>query len=194
MRKEIYVSVLFFVFCLFALSIYGQSESLEQLRKKFTNYTIKAYSHYQNITETITKDTILVFPDDFIGSGTYATEFLKELQDKFGATNNVFVTIAILKTGKEYLETLNNNVYSCHILEKGILDDPTIDTKHKKIYYDVLHKLSQKLGIFATYEKGLYESEALVSLIKIPNNTFGLYWCESKQTKEKQWPQLFQRR
>ena len=35
MRKEIYVSVLFFVFCLFALSIYGQSESLEQLRKKF---------------------------------------------------------------------------------------------------------------------------------------------------------------
>ena len=165
-----------------------------QLRKKFTGCSVQAYNHYQDISKPITEDTVLFFPDDFIGSGTYATGFLMELQDKFGTTNNLFITIAILKTGKEQLESLNSSVYSYYVLEKGILDDKTIDTKRKQRYYDILHKLSQKLGVYASFEKGMYESEALVSLIKIPNNTFGLYWCESKQTKEKKWPQLFQRR
>ena len=154
---------------------------------------IYTFSNYKNISKPIDEQTLFIIPDDFIGSGTSAREFIEELRSKYGNVNIAFVTIASLETGENLLESLNCEVYSCHHLKKGIKDDETIDNNKKNEYYKILHHLSERLGIRPEYEKGLYDSEALISLLKIPNNTFGLYWCVSKKGKKLKWPQMFQR-
>lgn len=174
--------------CMF---VYPLKKQLKQIcHIKLPIYT---FSNYRSISQPINEHTLFIIPDDFIGSGTSAREFIEELRGKYGNVNIVFVSIASLKTGENLLKSLNCEVYSCHHLKKGIQDDETIDKDKKNEYYKILHNLSERLGIFPQYEKGLYDSEALISLLKIPNNTFGLYWCISEKGKKLKWPQMFQR-
>lgn len=179
-------------------SVKSSSEFLypfKQLLKQIFHLTLPIYtfSNYKNISKPIDEQTLFIIPEDFIGSGTSAREFIKELRGKYGNVHTVFVSIASLETGEKLLKSLDCEVYSCHHLKKGIQDDETIDNNKKNEYYKILHNLSERLGIFPQYEKGLYDSEALISLLKIPNNTFGLYWCVSKKGKKLKWPQMFQR-
>ena len=169
--------------------------NLKQQLKQICHITLPIYtfSNYKNISKPINEQTLFIIPDDFIGSGTSAREFIEELRGKYGNVNMVFVSIASLETGENLLKSLNCEVYSCHHLKKGIKDDEEIDNNKKYEYYKILHNLSKRLGILPQYEKGLYDSEALISLLKIPNNTFGLYWCVSKKGKKLKWPQIFQR-
>lgn len=172
--------------------LYTLKEQLREIHK--INKPIYDFSNYKIINQLIDDQTLLIVPDDFIGSGSYAHEFLEELRDKHKDIKNIiFITIAILKSGENLLKQLNYNVYSYYHLKKGIEDDNSISNSKKNEYYTILHKLSERIGVKNEYEKGFYNSEALISLIKIPNNTFGLYWCVSKKGKELEWPQLFQR-
>lgn len=168
---------------------------LKQLLRQICHTTLPIYysSNYKSISQPINEHTLFIIPDDFIGSGSSAREFIEELRGKYGNVNMVFVSIASLETGENLLKSLNCEVYSYHHLKKGIQDDETIDDDKKSEYYKILHNLSERLGILPQYEKGLYDSEALISLLKIPNNTFGLYWCVSKKGEKLKWPQMFQR-
>lgn len=174
--------------CMFVYPLKQQLKQIFHIKQP-----IYTFSNYRSISRPINEHTLFIIPDDFIGSGTSAREFIEELRSKYGNVNIAFVTIASLETGENLLESLNCEVYSCHHLKKGIQDDETIDDDKKSEYYKILHNLSERLGILPQYEKGLYDSEALISLLKIPNNTFGLYWCVSKKGEKLKWPQMFQR-
>lgn len=174
-----------------SMFVYNLKQQLRRIYK--LELPIYTSNNYKNISQKIDEQTMLIIPDDFIGSGNYAKEFIEELHNLYNTAKITFITIASLKTGKDLIKSLNCEIYSCHHLTKGIEDDNSIDLDKKNKYYKILHKLSEKLDIELQYEKGLYNSEALISFLKVPNNTFGLYWCVSKKGKELKWPQIFQR-
>ena len=61
-------------------------------------------------------------------------------------------------------------------LEKGISSIKNIDLRDS--YSKEMNKLEEKSEIREEYHFGYGQSESLISMIKIPNNSFPIFWYE----------------
>jgi len=126
-----------------------------------------------NINQSPTKRIILV--DDFIGTGDTAISYISELNNK-GIENSkiTIISIAAMREGHKKLILSGIGVFAGIVLEKGIssLEDQNL----KNSYVIEMNKLEAESFVEEDRHFGYGQSEALITLIRTPNNVFPIFW------------------
>ena len=120
--------------------------------------------------KTQIQKNVLIIVDDFIGSGKYATEVVKELTS-LGLSPEQIV-IASLYITQAGIEKLRNT--QC-LLEYGEIIEAYIEklTPPEKA---TLAEIEKKMCVDPEFQFGYGHSGTLVSLIRTPNNTLPIFW------------------
>lgn len=137
--------------------------------------------------------TLMIFIDDFLGSGdtflSFYSEFKRRVKMRAGD-----VCIAVLLVAQELgilaVENVGIRVFCPIRRGKGISDDPEIKDATKAL--SLMKGLERRLGVPLEYEFGYGASEALITMIRTPDNTFPVFWWEG-QIDGKHWRPPFAR-
>jgi hypothetical protein len=132
-----------------------------------------------------------IFIDDFIGTGETAINFLDEYEGQFKQKNEmiVFLCIGILQKGYEAIKARGYDVVFYKKLAKGIGESTCIIDKASA--YRLMDEIEEMLAVKG-YKYGYSQSEALISLMNTPNNTFPMFWARRGQNNAN-WPAPFPR-
>ena len=130
--------------------------------------------------------------DDFIGTGTTAKDFIEAYEEKLKSENSnfFFITIACLTSGLKQIRDLGSEIYYSICQGRGISDSTRF--QDYALALNLIDRIENRIDISADYLRGFLQSEALISLIRTPNNTFPAYWATRQKGGEK-WPSPFPR-
>lgn len=133
-----------------------------------------------------------IFVDDFVGTGNTVEEFLDdyELNHKSPHEKIVFAVICIMQKGLDYIRSRGYEVYYDKLIQKGIDDCEAISDKDAA--KQLMESLEAKLNVLKGYELGYLGSQALVTMIRTPNNTLPIFWL-TKRRGSGEWPAPFPR-
>lgn len=139
----------------------------------------------------------IIVVDDFIGTGDTATEALDEILALQNYSNkNLFVMSLVSQNrGKSSISKKGYELISDVIVSMGITDKykGKEQAKNKKVMASIEDILAKDKKFDQGYRFGYKKSEALVSMIRTPNNTFPLYWRNCSFEKGKKWNAPFPR-
>jgi len=129
--------------------------------------------------ECLKKNERILFVDDFMGTGDTAIEALEyfhELAPKIVNENISLMSIVIHNMAIRKLDIDFDLVYKYEI-KKGITDFFDGDDLDDSV--QLMKNIEKKLkGLRQEFSFGYKQSEALVSMQRIPNNTFPIYWID----------------
>lgn len=128
--------------------------------------------------------SLILFVDDFIGSGNTAEDALVDYQRRLRLDTDRVIVVALVaqEIGIKRLNDLGFPVVAARRRTRGISDSLSIRDKPRAI--ELMKRIEAKIGVKARYSLGYEQSEALVSMMRTPNNTFPVFW----------WPKLPQDR
>ena len=134
---------------------------------------------------------VLVLVDDFIGSGGTACKALvsiyklyQNLYQRKPYNGSIKVlAIVVQEVGLKELEDVGVEVFYSKIAKRGIADQDTTEEEKKRMY-DMMKQIEIPIlkDKYERYHCGYAQSEALVSMIRCPNNTFPIYWFFSEKS------------
>ncbi len=153
----------------------------------YKHITFNKIETFEEITADsfkINDDEAIFLLDDYLGSGETIESTLTEIlkNKKIKLSNLYIISISAQKESLDYINSLGISIYTEHLSEKGISD-----------YYSP-PALEEKTNIMLEIEKlipgnhfrfGYNGSEALITLIRTPDNTFPIFWKEYKKKGEK---------
>lgn len=115
--------------------------------------------------------------DDFIGSGNSALECIKFLESIGIEKKRIIIGgLVVQKMGLETIEEYGVNVFYSILRNRGISDRYNDADLEEKL--NLMKSIELKLGIPNDFQFGYKKTEALVSMIRTPNNTFPVFWYE----------------
>jgi hypothetical protein len=123
----------------------------------------------------------LILVDDFIGSGETALNALSYVMRDIGIdqSNIIILSIVAQIEGIEKIQAQKVTICTAEVRKKGITDSFT--SPQKEDYIKIMKEVEDHLIFEENHHKyhfGYNRSEALVSLIRTPNNTFPIFWLE----------------
>jgi hypothetical protein len=130
---------------------------------------------------------LLILVDDFIGSGETAVGILKKIIELGVEKEKLTVVSLVAQTsGINEIMSLGVKVYSHIIRGRGITDSNKILETKKNFYKDIMIKIEGLIGINFSdrYSFGYKKTEALVTMMRTPNNTFPIFWKPKGAVKE----------
>jgi hypoxanthine-guanine phosphoribosyltransferase len=163
------------------------AKGIKPMLNRYKDIEFNQIESFENISQTkfSLKDGEYIFLlDDYLGSGeTIKSTIEMILKNRSIAPSKLNVlSIAAQKDSIDFLDQCNISYYIHTIRNKGISD-----------YYEE-PELREKIRIMEEIEKlipnnhfkfGYNESEALITLIKTPDNTFPIFWKEHKKDSVK---------
>ncbi|MFC3561193.1 phosphoribosyltransferase [Pedobacter jamesrossensis] len=150
-------------------------------KKLVMNYTFKKL-----LKDFDSSNSSIVLIDDFVGSGRTAADVCKIfLMENFSfgklePDSLKIVSLAAQKHGIHHVrKEVNVEVISNIIIPKGISDRYILPDLSSKIAQ--MNSVEEKLEISEELHFGYEKSEAMITFLnKTPNNTFPIYWHETK--------------
>ncbi len=168
-------------------------KSNELMHNKFLqNKKLQIIENYSKIPITKCNDnkSIVIFVDDFIGSGQTALEALRYFEGevweksnkkyKMKMDNTRILSIVAHEEGEKKLESENYKMYCSKIIYKGISSVYSKDKREEKL--DLMKKIEKKeyFSIPEMESLGFGKLEALITMIRTPNNTFPIFQKSKK--------------
>lgn len=141
--------------------------------KNVLYYDIKESSQIKNLKT----NELVILVDDFVGSGETAVSAVNWLTDSFGTDPKqiVILSIAALEMGIDHVrQEIGVEIYAYYIFRKGISDYYSDDQRAGCL--KTMKSIENKLKVSSKFRLGYAKSEALISLIRTPNNTFPVFW------------------
>ena len=141
--------------------------------KNVLYYDIKEASQIKNLKT----NELVILVDDFVGSGETTVSAVNWLTDSFGADPKqiVILSIAALEMGIDHVrQEIGVEIYAYYIFQKGISDYYSDDQRAGCL--KTMKSIENKLKVSSKFRLGYAKSEALISLIRTPNNTFPVFW------------------
>lgn len=174
--------------------LYGVWHSLLPQVETFSGIKAVAYQTIYDVPEaSFVPGAAVLFLDDFIGSGTTAKRAMKDYFARIHK-DGVRVLVASLyaqQAGiKEMLKFSATFKYG-RFVPKGISDNP--DFEQPLAALALMDGIEARLSFEKYYRRGYKESEALITLLRAPNNTFPAFWCQQKKYRRGVWPAPFER-
>ena len=164
------------------------------IKRKYLVTSAESYDSIDILKKTINtrKKSLVIFVDDFIGTGETAIKALDNYLLNYAVSDDevIIVSLVSLQTGIKLINDYGVDVFNALTMERGISDSPTIADKPRAL--DIIDKIEERLKVRLDCRRGYKGSEALVSLDKTPNNTFPVFWTNAKVDGEK-WPAPFYR-
>lgn len=142
-------------------------------------YKIKKVIKYDltesEIASVNRKNSCVILVDDFIGTGDSALKAANYFVKR--GLNKEKILISSLVTLSEGIEKINNKEFSFYysMISKNLTEVLSNQNKDKMFFLDKIKNISEKLGIDGNFY-GYNDSEALISMIRIPNNTVNFFW------------------
>ena len=124
--------------------------------------------------------SLFILVDDFVGTGDTAEKSIYDIVKRNTTISNhiVVMSVAALEQGKQKLSSMKVSLFSGHILRRGICD-----------YYSgynlvrnrqLMHQIEDRLRVSKDFRFGYGGSEALICLKRCPNNTFPIFWHDTR--------------
>ena len=110
--------------------------------------------------------------DDFVGTGDTvrgAVSFF--VDEEITADMVTIISLVGMEEGIDNLKKEGYDIYCDAICQKGITNTENEDT-----YSDLMCQLEEKIRVNDSSKFGYGRSEALVKMLRTPNNTFPIYW------------------
>lgn len=129
------------------------------------------------------KRALLILIDDFIGTGESGVLTFNELE-RLGINKDkvAVVCLVALNEGIKKIKEMGYKIYYCFNQNKGITE--TYFGTIKDEYVKTMNAIEDIIKPHPRDKFGRFGSEALVSLIRTPNNTFPIFWHERKKNNE----------
>lgn len=143
------------------------------LGKKLVHCDISKATWAKNLKE----NEAVILVDDYIGSGQTAVDAVKWFESTIGVDSKKIVVLAVAaqEQGLQWIaEHTNASVYAHLHFTKGISD--AYSGKQRESYLQTMTAIETKLNVEDEFRLGYSGSEALISLIRTPNNTFPVFW------------------
>ena len=135
------------------------------------------------------KDAILVLADDYVGTGETAEKCLLHiLKMKVEISQIAIVSLVAQQMGLDYLSKYTVCVSASVVRQRGISDFYEDEILHENI--QLMREIEDKMSIREKYKFGYKKSEALVTMCRMPNNTFPIFWEESGNMKIAPFPRF----
>lgn len=152
-----------------------------QHRIKLGKYKVVENNKTIKIDEIKSRDAIIVFVDDYIGTGDTAKGAIEYLEKCLPQLTDCtrdrfcFLTVAAYSRGKKTLESLGYKVYVSFEHDRGISDYYKDDEYVQNL--QIMHNIENKIsGLSPKYRLGYGKTEGLICMERCPNNTFPIYW------------------
>jgi len=123
------------------------------------------------------QNDFLCLIDDFIGTGETAASAI-ETVERLGIPKSRLIVISLVAQ-KEGLDKIKPNVAATFVAnerEKAIRGSAKDEIEKARI----MQEIESKMKVKEKYRFGYGQSEALVRMIRTPNNTFPVYWFAKK--------------
>lgn len=154
---------------------------IQAVQDKYQGFSIGYIDNPQSIQcERVKENSVLCLIDDFIGSGSTAVEaadyFLKQ---EYPQNQIVILSLVAMEDGLNKLKANGYCAYTSLVEKKGITGSGQNEDSDSQLMYAI----EERIGVEEDYKFGYAASEALVSMIRTPNNTFPVYWFKNKKKK-----------
>jgi hypothetical protein len=162
---------------------------IKKLQHRYEGYSISLYDNVSFLdaeTWKIKPSQIICLIDDFIGTGETALDAANEVIEK-GVEKSNLVVLALVaqKDGIEQIINQGYNVFTA-VERVRAISDRMNHADEKKL---IMEELEKRMGVDSDCQFGYGHSEALVKMIRTPNNTFPIYWyAQSKTIRDVPFP------
>lgn len=130
-------------------------------------------------------DAVIVLVDDFIGTGETVLKTLVHVKQVHNYLLNYssvkLMAIVAQPRGLEAIAKAGVEVFFSELAPMGIKDQKTTKAEKDK-QYQIMKEIEDQISVQNSFRNGFGQSEALVSMIRCPNNTFPVYWLIKKMS------------
>lgn len=137
-------------------------------------------------------NSLIIYFDDFIGSGESALNALNfyEWNLKNDTDKVVVASLVAQENGIENIAKAGYDCFSAITRNRCISDSAKFGNKFKTIR--TIRKIENRMRVSKNYRLGYKRGQALVSMIRTPNNTLPIYW-QRRMPDGKKWDGIFTR-
>lgn len=125
------------------------------------------------------EDSDLIFlVDDYLGTGeTLEATINQILSNKKVKPNHLnIIAVASQQTSIDLAKSYGISIYFGHLEKKGISDYYDTDMASQKL--EMMLEIEELIKSGKKYRFGYNQSEALITLMRTPNNTFPIFWSD----------------
>ena len=147
----------------------------------FEGIDIKEIVRYDELlTLKIESDDLVFLVDDFLGSGETVNETLIEVlkNRSISLDKLIIISVMIQKDSIDIIEGYGVDLYYSDSHTKGISDFYADDEVEDKI--NLMLEIEKLIKVERFFSLGYAQSEALVTMIRTPDNTFPVFWKDYK--------------
>lgn len=164
--------------------LYSVKSHLGAIQRKYTGFTI-TYADSPNVVNLnyIKDGYTLCLIDDFIGTGETAERATNYFLER--GISKSMMTIVSLVGMKSGLSELNKKEYNTYT---GISCDKGISCDGNETQIEIMKNIEKSIKVCEDCKFGYKGSEALVKMMRTPNNTFPIYWLRNKKNKFAPFP------
>lgn len=171
------------------LSYFAKLPSFKQI---FSNKKITSDFSDVDISELVKKINAgkidyCIFLDDFIGTGDTAEFYINQFTEAgLSPQKMVIASLVIQKDGLNKLKKICHKIFFAKLALKGISDNDKLSTQEKEDFLKIMGDVEDIINIKNghKYRFGYKKSEALVTMMRTPNNTFPIFWKPSGKKNE----------
>lgn len=159
--------------------LYTVKSHLRTLQRKYKSFNITyADSPHMVDFDLLKNNYTLCLIDDFIGTGETVERAVDYFLKKEIPINTiVVVSLVAMKFGIYELQKKGYTIYTHLQCDKGL------SSSGNERNIEIMKTIEQQIKVSDEYRFGYKGSEALVKLIRTPNNTFPIYWFRNKKNK-----------
>jgi hypothetical protein len=127
------------------------------------------------------EDSLIIYCDDFIGSGETVTDCLKWVVDECRLEIKDITVLGLvgMASGFNKIIEINESCYFGETVNRAISDSFTASESSR--YLDLMVEMERDVDCNNNYSLGFEKSEAAVTMIRTPNNTFPIFWNNFKR-------------
>lgn len=164
--------------------LYSVKSHLGAIQRKYSDFSITYADAPNKVDLDMIKDGYtLCLIDDFIGTGETVERATQYFCDQEVSMNMmVIVSLVSMKFGMAELNNKGYNTYIDISCDKGI----SCNGDEKQI--ELMNNIEKTIRVTDKYKFGYKGSEALVKMMRTPNNTFPIYWLRNKKNKFAPFP------
>ena len=143
------------------------------------------FSFFTNSDFELKNDEALFLVDDYIGSGETLESCLNIIQSnpKIKSSNINIITIVAQQEVSERVSHSDSSLYSNLISLKGITDFNSNSDRENKI--NIMLEIEKMIPGGNHFSLGYNQSEALVTMMRTPDNTFPIFWKAHRKDGKK---------
>lgn len=164
--------------------LYSVKSHLKAIQRKYSEFSI-TYADSPNAVklELIRDSYTLCLIDDFIGTGETVERATNYFLNRNISKDMIsIVSLVSMRSGLDTLNTKGYTTYTDISCDKGITDS------ENETQIELMKNIEEAIQVSDDYKFGYKGSEALVKMIRTPNNTFPIYWLRNKKNKFAPFP------